>query len=410
MIKNIVSILISKNILPKSGIKNFINLIIIFNHEKFKNLFCILSIIIYIKEILHNNVNKITEWINMKLKIKFLANLLLLFIFSSLKIQSQETLSNEECMTCHSDTSLGINYITGDHLKGSVHEKFDCVQCHSSITEIPHNEELADVNCSDCHKADAEKYEIHGWMEVGKNDEIPKCKDCHGTHNIYSADNPKSTVSPRILPQTCGKCHEDSTFVKKHKIAFREPADIYLKSVHGKGTSGGVEMAASCNDCHATQGTPHDIRAPGDPNSSINFFNIPKTCGRCHRIVYDEYIAGVHGELLKRGETDAPNCTNCHGKHNILSNEDPKSTVHPNRVANAVCGPCHESDRIRERYGIPGKRLSTYIDSYHGLKSSVGDITVASCASCHGAHSNLSADNPESKVAPHSYSSFFEML
>jgi formate dehydrogenase gamma subunit len=83
-----------------------------------------------------------------------------------------------------------------------------------------------------------------------------------------------------------------------------------------------------------------------------------------------------------------------------LSNEDPNSTVHPYRVAKTVCGPCHESDRIKERYGIAGKRLTTYIDSYHGLKSSIGDITVATCTSCHGPHDNLPPDDPRSTIYP----------
>ena len=37
-----------------------------------------------------------------------------------------------------------------------------------------------------------------------------RCSDCHGAHNIYKMDNPKSTISPRNIVKTCQKCHEDA--------------------------------------------------------------------------------------------------------------------------------------------------------------------------------------------------------
>jgi len=36
------------------------------------------------------------------------------------------------------------------------------------------------------------------------------CYDCHGAHNIKSADDPDSTIVKENLTQTCQKCHEDA--------------------------------------------------------------------------------------------------------------------------------------------------------------------------------------------------------
>ena len=92
-----------------------------------------------------------------------------------------------------------------------------------------------------------------------------------------------------------------------------------------KATAGGVDQAASCNDCHSSGGTAHRILPPGHVESTINFFNISQTCGKCHDGIEQEYWEGIHGVLAARGETDTPVCTHCHGEHGIISPEDPRS-------------------------------------------------------------------------------------
>jgi len=69
-------------------------------------------------------------------------------------------------------------------------------------------------------------------------------------------------------------------------------------------------------------------------------------------------------------------------------------------VAEATCSPCHESARLNEKYGIPSGRLQTFIDTYHGLKSKAGDVTVANCSSCHGAHRILPHTDSTSSIYP----------
>ncbi|MBU1652748.1 cytochrome b/b6 domain-containing protein, partial [bacterium] len=163
---------------------------------------------------------------------------------------------------------------------------------------------------------------------------------------------------------------------------------------------GGIYFAATCNDCHSAGGTAHRILPPGEIESPINHFNIPKTCGKCHKGIENDYWEGIHGKLTRRGETDSPVCTHCHGEHGIISPSDPRSPVHPVRIAEATCAPCHESAYLNEKYGAPIGRLKSFVDSYHGLKSKAGDITVANCASCHGAHRILQASDSTSSVHP----------
>ena len=101
-----------------------------------------------------------------------------------------------------------------------------------------------------------------------------------------------SKVHPANLPATCGSCHEDQDFLAELGIKFKHPIEVYQSGVHGQATAGGKDTAASCNDCHSTGGTAHRILPPGHVESTINYFNISKTCGQCHSTIQEEYEIG----------------------------------------------------------------------------------------------------------------------
>jgi cytochrome b subunit of formate dehydrogenase len=48
---------------------------------------------------------------------------------------------------------------------------------------------------------------FHGLALQGGNLAAANCASCHGVHDILPASNPLSTINPKNLPQTCGKCH-----------------------------------------------------------------------------------------------------------------------------------------------------------------------------------------------------------
>lgn len=316
---------------------------------------------------------------------------------------------NATCIECHGEALMFEDYgpragyltVTGQKLAESSHEGLECVDCHADLAgveDFPHAEKLAPVNCGTCHDSEAGIYQWHGRVKVGEGVDIPTCADCHGTHDIVPSSDKHSRVNPQNLPTTCGRCHEDLDLVHKHKIPLERPVEVFESSVHGKASLGGVHLAATCNDCHSTEGTAHMILPPGNARSSINHFNIPNTCGKCHRAVEQDYWEGIHGQLTLRGEVDTPVCTDCHGEHGVLATTDPRSPVSPNRIAEATCSPCHESARLNEKYDIPSGRLKTWVDSYHGLKSKAGDVTVANCSSCHGAHRILPHTDSTSSI------------
>jgi hypothetical protein len=52
------------------------------------------------------------------------------------------------------------------------------------------------------------------------------------------------------------------------------------------------------------------------------------------------------------------------------------------------------------KYEIPVDRSTTYEQSYHGVASSYGSMTVANCASCHGYHDIRPPADPKSSISP----------
>jgi cytochrome b subunit of formate dehydrogenase len=318
------------------------------------------------------------------------------------------------CVSCHQrSVDTGAELPPDGLLKSSVHAGLDCADCHSSISmdgldvsaPRPHGARSDRVNCGDCHDQEAAAYVKHGRLSVGEDPDLPTCADCHGRHDILRSDDRRSRVHPAGLPQTCRACHTNVDLVEKHPVLREAPIRLYGQSVHGRATRKGIYVAATCNDCHSSPDasghrTAHRILGPADPESMIFHFRIPDTCGQCHEPIAKDYWEGIHGQLVRRGDVNAPVCTHCHGEHGIISPRDPMSPVSPARVAEQTCAPCHESAVLNAKYGLPGGRLASYVDSYHGLKSRAGDVRVANCASCHGAHRILPSADPTSSIHP----------
>jgi len=317
--------------------------------------------------------------------------------------------SQSQCLECHGDPNLVMTDSTGQVIslyvdstvfQNSVHGFYDCQVCHTTITAFPHGKNVPRVDCSRCHGDVAEVYQWHGNHRQVAGDLMPDCHDCHGTHDILDASDSMSQVNPVNLVRTCGHCHQNPEIVGKYHIPMTKPIEVFETSVHSRRMPGTDSLAATCVDCHSYQGTGHMIMAPINPQSSIYHFNIPATCGRCHSEIAKRYEQGSHGQAAAKGEADSPVCTGCHSDHEILPMNDPRSPISPTNVSMTICAPCHESSTLNLKYGFNPGVMKSWLHSYHGLKSTDGDPTVANCASCHRRHVILPASDSLSSIAP----------
>jgi formate dehydrogenase gamma subunit len=318
--------------------------------------------------------------------------------------------ADENCLVCHGDSELTTEsesgevislYTSAEELQKSSHSGFTCTDCHmdlDGVEEYPHEVPLSRIDCGVCHDKEGEQYDksLHGMALSSGNPEAPTCTSCHGTHGILASYRENSPTSKGNLPGTCASCHSKYILTRDPDVRIANSFKLYSEGIHALGIREGINVAASCNDCHGT----HNLKPASDITSMVNRRNIPETCSKCHIGIYTKYKKGIHGKALDAGITDdTAICTDCHGEHKILSRDDSYSQSNSLNVAQ-TCSKCHNDDRIVEKYGLSEKRLATYEDSYHGMATKRGLWNTANCASCHNAHDILPAKNPLSSTHP----------
>jgi cytochrome b subunit of formate dehydrogenase len=173
-----------------------------------------------------------------------------------------------------------------------------------------------------------------------------------------------------------------------------QPFLSYQESVHGRAVKNGSMQAAVCTDCHGS----HLILGANEEQSPIYKFNVPATCGKCHTAIQQTFMASIHGQGIAHGNKLAPDCTDCHGIHSIKQHQDPNAAVAERNVSRDICARCHEGVRLSQEFGLPGQRVSSYMDSYHGLANEAGSLVAANCSSCHGVHDILPSSDPRSSI------------
>ena len=297
----------------------------------------------------------------------------------------------QECAGCHE--------VDLPRFEKSAHGSLACRDCHSGIATLPHADKMPKVNCASCHADQAKEYaaSVHGSAKKSGMADSASCTSCHGApHEILPGRDPASKTAKKNMAGTCGACHSNPDFLARHKIPFAKPVEAYSLSIHGRAVARGDTNAASCSDCHGS----HGIVSGMDEKSGTGHKLVSKTCGKCHSDVLEVYSQSVHGVAVKAGSKDAPDCTSCHGEHNILAPAEAGSLVNPARVSTVTCGHCHEDERIAARYNMAPDKLPSFQDSFHGLASRGGSQTVANCASCHGIHNILASSDPRSTIHP----------
>lgn len=338
---------------------------------------------------------------------KFIKSVLLFSVaFLWLVSSGWGQIDDETCVSCHDDIDLtGFNskgeeitmFVSADTLAQSVHSEMDCIDCHvdlDNVDDYPHDDVLKQVDCSGCHDDIAGIYLTSAHGQALENKNPATCASCHGTHKILSHTDPEALTSAEKLPFVCSSCHHEVYLSEDPDIKIIDPFDRYMKGIHAEGIARGIGSAASCDDCHGI----HDLKRAADPLSKVSKMNIPITCSKCHNDIYIQYSRGIHGKALAAGILESPNCSDCHGEHEILEIANPESPVNFANLSDYVCGKCHNDPVMVEKYGLGEDRFTSYQDTYHGLAISGGSVKAATCASCHKAHDILPASNPASSI------------
>jgi len=160
--------------------------------------------------------------------------------------------------------------------------------------------------------------------------------------------------------------------IRCHDCHGGDPRSLEIAAAHrGRKFDPGskIEIAEECSSCHSD---PNQMRQYGLPAGEMA-----------------EFRTSRHGQVLFRGNVDAPTCTDCHDAHTILRPTDARSNVYPTNIP-ATCAKCHENSAMMEKYGLPTGQLATYREGAHGVAVfERGDFAAPTCIGCHGSHSAL---------------------
>ncbi len=268
-------------------------------------------------------------------------------------VQYEESIANQDCLSCHGRINLKSSdgrsmFVDVVKLQSSVHKKISCSQCHNTVNPAlrrPCKGITPKVDCAICHANEGEQYResTHGQLLAKNDPNAPTCKECHGSHHVLGPKNPISPIFHTNIPKLCAKCHRKGEpasvrYVgKEHNIVHN-----YVESIHGMGLlKSGLTVTATCTDCH----TAHHELPHNDPRSSINRKNIASTCGQCHYGIQEQFVKSVHSPSFNKNNTKPlPVCNDCHTAHQITRIDASGFRL---KIMN-TCGRCHQ--KIAETY------------------------------------------------------------
>jgi hypothetical protein len=278
--------------------------------------------------------------------------------------QDLDLLAQEQiaCLVCHSE-------IKGDYGESS-HAGFavTCVDCHGgdptkleSVSAAhapeagyrgkPGRTEIPQL-CASCH-ADPVKMKpyglrtdqyteyqssMHGKLLASGDTNAAVCTDCHTSHRILPASEPRSTVHPENIPATCAHCHSDQTRMRSYGLPT-DQLENYQEGAHGIALLKlGNTKSPNCATCHGIHGaTPPGVE------------DVSKVCGTCHINERVYFNGSPHKKPMD--EKKLAECTSCHNNHQI-------ETADTGKLFDTTCTRCHAAG---SKEFIVGQKLKTLL-------------------------------------------------
>ncbi|MCS6936120.1 MAG: cytochrome c3 family protein [Candidatus Bipolaricaulota bacterium] len=262
------------------------------------------------------------------------------------------------CIVCHSE--IRVDYLESAHAPAGV----TCVDCHGGDpatldyraahagSTTPTRAQIPQL-CASCH-ADPVKMKPYGlrtdqyaeYLTSGHGKAFAAgdlnaaiCTDCHTSHRVMSRFEPRSSVHPQHLAQTCARCHADSELMKPYGLST-DIVDNFRQGVHGTALQNGNPRAPTCATCHGLHGST--LLQPED---------IVTVCGTCHIAERQYFDKSVHRS--KTNSAEFQGCAACHGDHRILSAQS--------SLFESVCTQCHSNGTSAHALGEKLKTLLTEV-------------------------------------------------
>ncbi len=256
-----------------------------------------------------------------------------------------------DCSICHPGQSEQFQEsIHGQLLAKESPDAPSCKDCHGAHGTMGRNQPRSPTFsrnvpalCAKCHRTGQKasvRYEgtqtqvvehyvesIHGkgLLESGLT-VTANCADCHTPHHELPSRDPRSSVNPKNVAATCGRCHQGIY-------------EMFEASIHSPAVSHTRDPLPVCSGCHSA----HTIKRTDLSDFRLHIMD---QCGRCHQAITASYFETYHGKVSKLGYLKTAKCYDCHGAHDILPISNPASWLSRQNVVE-TCGKCHTGSHRR---------------------------------------------------------------
>jgi cytochrome b subunit of formate dehydrogenase/ssDNA-binding Zn-finger/Zn-ribbon topoisomerase 1 len=108
------------------------------------------------------------------------------------------------CTDCHGEHEIRQATDPRSSVSFAAVSEKTCPSCHAA-------EKLSNRYGVSTDKVKGYQESFHGLSERLGDKTVANCASCHGTHEIFPSSDSRSTIHPRNLAVTCGKCHPGAT-------------------------------------------------------------------------------------------------------------------------------------------------------------------------------------------------------
>ncbi len=267
-----------------------------------------------------------------------------------------------------------------------------CTDCHTAHSILPHDDPASTINkqnvartCEQCHARieDVHRKVINGELWEKEPHKVPACVDCHEPHRAR-----KVFYEQGVSRRQCLECHGRPQL--KKVTAAGDTVSLFVDMSDLRHSA---HKDVACAQCHT--GTTAD-----DPERSCRTVAERVDCSVCHQEQVAQFQESVHGILLAKGDSDAPDCLFCHGTHDIRRKDDHDSPIYVSNIA-GTCARCHGAGGVADRRyeGEDKGMVEDYAASVHGRAvQQKGLVVAATCIDCHTAHHELPVADPRSTI------------
>ena len=225
-----------------------------------------------------------------------------------------------------------------------------CARCHSDAAFMKRYNPSLRVD-----QATEYATSVHGRKLRDADDpKVATCVSCHPAHSIRPPSDPRSSVYPLRVAETCGACHGDAKYMEGRRLPT-DQLGKYKESVHGKAMIVKGDLSApTCNDCHGN----HGAAPPG-----VTW--VGNVCGQCHTVMADLFRKSVHARVFV--DMGTPGCATCHDNHAIREAGDRMLGL----SGDAVCATCHGAT---DKGGRTAVELRALIDGLAARHRAAGEV------------------------------------